>query len=363
MADLHFHEFANIFPLIDGPEFERLVADIQANGLREDITLHEGKILDGRNRYRACLRAKVEPRFRDYAGDDSPDGLLAFVVSVNVARRQLSKEDLALCAAEADDLLAKLKQEGQEAMQAGAQKGGQTAGRGRHKDSPVEKVAQGNEPKQRAPTSRAKMAGMMGVNEGYVGQAVSLKRSAPALYAEVKAHKKKLTEATAEAKRAGLLEAAKPKAKPPEDDRSKTIWVHKAWDTGGADHKWAEHVGGLLLGEMANRDCHLYLECDGGDSIVRAVALVERWKEHGFRLVQALTLKNQTAKAGGHFRDSTAPVLFLVRGKLDLLKPGVEPFLDGTRFHKQVETLSPGPRLEVFATEKRPGWRQPGDLA
>ena len=51
--------------------------------------------LDGRNRYRACLRAGVEPRYRDYEGDD-PCG---FVVSANIRRRHLDESQRALIAA------------------------------------------------------------------------------------------------------------------------------------------------------------------------------------------------------------------------------------------------------------------------
>lgn len=48
------HHETELFPLLRGPEFEALVEDIRANGLREPVNLFEGKVLDGRNRIRAC---------------------------------------------------------------------------------------------------------------------------------------------------------------------------------------------------------------------------------------------------------------------------------------------------------------------
>lgn len=81
-----YHELANIFPLIEGEEFEKLVDDIKENGQIHSIVLHDDKILDGRNRYRACLTAGIEPIFYEYDGDD-PVGL---VISENLNRRMLS---------------------------------------------------------------------------------------------------------------------------------------------------------------------------------------------------------------------------------------------------------------------------------
>ena len=98
---LPFHPLSKTFPfpLLNGVEFNELVADVKANGLREPITLYEGKILDGCNRYRACLKAKVEHRFEQFEGDDA--AALAFVISKNVYRRHLK-------AKERSDAIAKL---------------------------------------------------------------------------------------------------------------------------------------------------------------------------------------------------------------------------------------------------------------
>jgi hypothetical protein len=83
-----FHPLADLFPLLQAVEFDELVADIKANGLREPIVLYQGQVLDGRNRYRACEAADVEPHFRKYDGDDP----LAYVTSLNLHRRNLTTE-------------------------------------------------------------------------------------------------------------------------------------------------------------------------------------------------------------------------------------------------------------------------------
>jgi len=87
MDTMNLHPLCVFFPRIVGNEFDALVADIKANGLREPITLYEGQVLDGGNRYAACLEAGVEPHFVGFTGGD----IAAFVLSANMHRRHLSQ--------------------------------------------------------------------------------------------------------------------------------------------------------------------------------------------------------------------------------------------------------------------------------
>lgn len=96
-----YHPVANIFPLMKGEAFDAFCSDIAANGLHEDIWRHDGKIIDGRNRYLACLEAGISPRFREW---DGKGDLVAFVLSLNLHRRHLNESQRAMVAAKIANL-------------------------------------------------------------------------------------------------------------------------------------------------------------------------------------------------------------------------------------------------------------------
>jgi ParB-like chromosome segregation protein Spo0J len=46
--------------MMERPDLQEFADDIKKRGLEDPIIMHEGKILDGRNRYQACLLAAVK---------------------------------------------------------------------------------------------------------------------------------------------------------------------------------------------------------------------------------------------------------------------------------------------------------------
>ena len=128
---LEFHPVADVFPLLQGAEFDALVESVKSNGLLNAITLHpDGSVVDGRNRYRACLEAGVEPRFVTWDGKGS---LISFVVAQNIDRRHLNGTQRALLAKKLEPLYAaEAKGRGDEIRrQQGAR--GKEGGRGKKK--------------------------------------------------------------------------------------------------------------------------------------------------------------------------------------------------------------------------------------
>jgi len=96
MQNFSPHPLAECFPLLPLVELQTLALDIAKNGLIHPVVIFEGKILEGRNRYRACQMAGIVPSREDYTGTD-PRG---YVISANAMRRDLTKGQRACVAQE-----------------------------------------------------------------------------------------------------------------------------------------------------------------------------------------------------------------------------------------------------------------------
>ena len=93
---MKIHAAADLFPMMPEEELQELARDIAANGLIHPIVLDDQKqVVDGRNRLAACKIAQVEPRFEQLNGRDP----LAYIVSANLARRNLTKGQQAMALA------------------------------------------------------------------------------------------------------------------------------------------------------------------------------------------------------------------------------------------------------------------------
>jgi len=90
------HPLAAVFPMMHGQDFDDFKADIEANGLREPLVVHEDQVLDGRNRYRACRELGIDPTFVDWDGKGS---MLGFILSRNVQRRHMTEGQRVVTAA------------------------------------------------------------------------------------------------------------------------------------------------------------------------------------------------------------------------------------------------------------------------
>ena len=96
--ELQPHPVADLMPPLSAATYAALRGNISACGLMEPIWIHEGKILDGRYRYRACRELGIQPRFQEW---DECGSMVTFVLSVNDRWWHLTEDQRAMIAAKA----------------------------------------------------------------------------------------------------------------------------------------------------------------------------------------------------------------------------------------------------------------------
>lgn len=180
------HPAADLFPLIEGEAFDALCESIGKDGLEQDIVLtHDGLLLDGRNRLRACYVTGQLERFKTLS-EMYANGYVGYVVRLNIHRRHLSASEKAAIAAEAL---------GMYEAEAKARQGT----RNDLKQDFGQRIAQSED---RAPKATEAAASDFHTNRQYVSDAKKLKAEAPEVFAEVKAGKKTIPQAKREVKAA-----------------------------------------------------------------------------------------------------------------------------------------------------------------
>ena len=184
MNEIEFHELAEMFPLMEGEDRKRLEDDIRENGLQVPITLHEGKIIDGRNRYLACKKVGAYIRAEIWESEGlSP---VDYVMSLNFHRRQLTPAQKATVAVNIDAYETK---EAKKRQVATLKKGDEI---------PVREII----PQREKGRSRDKAAEKVGVNPRYVSDAKSIQKKHPEKFEELKKGEKTIPQVKREIKEA-----------------------------------------------------------------------------------------------------------------------------------------------------------------
>ena len=195
MKNYEIHPFALKFPQLDDDGIDKLSKDIKKHGLRLNIVLYEDKILDGRNRYLACKKAGVEPRFDTF--EESDGSPLSYVWSMNDHRRHLTQSQRAAIAVE---FLPEYEKEAALREKATQAKPGEKVGKGVAILPPPTNIGK----------SREKAAEAAGVSPRMVQDAKKLGEDAPEELRKVKDGEKTIGHAK--------KDAAKRYPPPPADD-------------------------------------------------------------------------------------------------------------------------------------------------
>lgn len=390
---MDYHPIANTFPLINGERFTELVETVKELGLLEPIVLYEDKILDGRNRYRACIAAEVEPRFVQYDGDD-PFG---FVVAMNLARRHLDEAQRAMCAAR----VANMKHGGDRKSKIENQEANWPLDQTEKKPEPQPKITLNKAAEQfnvsersikRARTVQEKGVPELAqaVDEGKVSlNAASAVSELPReeqvevvargeeeilrKAKEIRMEKAKQNQAERKEKQAEAL-----KIKPPKNSY-RTIVIDPPWDMQKIERDVTPNQVGFDYPTMseeelesfhipADTNCHIYLWTTQ-KFLPMAFRLLDRW---GFKYIFTMVWH----KPGG-FQPFGLPqyncefVLFGRKGNMDFLDtkqffcafnaPRREHSRKPDEFYQLVKRVSPEPRIDIFSREKREGFDQYGN--
>lgn len=122
-----------------------------------------------------------------------------------------------------------------------------------------------------------------------------------------------------------------------------------------------DELADMPINNWAEKNAHLYLWTTNA-FLEKSFELARVW---GFEPKTVLTWCKNQIGMGLYFRNSTEHVIFAVKGSLRCLRRDVRTDFHAPRgrhsekpaaFYDMVETMSPGPYLDVFNRKRRLGW-------
>lgn len=367
---MEFHEIANLYPLMQGKEFDDLCDSIRQSGQINHIILFEGKILDGRNRYNACEKVGLKPVYKEYTGDTSPDALLKFVRAENEHRRHLTSGQMAAIGVSASDLLDRLFEEAKKRKTATLKQYQDTDISDSflidRDDTVVQKIA----PRTNGEKTRDILAGEFNTNRQYVQDALKIKQERPDLLEKVKDGEISITQAKREITKDRIAKDVKLPT-----DKYRVIYADPPWKYGNtmpdyfteqADHyplMTVKEVAQMPIKDIALENSVLFLWVTS-PILEESFEVINSW---GFKYKSSFVW-DKIKHNMGHYNSVRHELLLIcVRGSC---QPDVAKLFDSVVsiertghsekpefFREIIDTIYPnGKRIELFARKQTNGW-------
>jgi N6-adenosine-specific RNA methylase IME4/ParB-like chromosome segregation protein Spo0J len=359
--------------MMDAKRYDELLADIREHGQREPITICDGMVLDGRNRYRACVDLGVDPATRNYQGDP-----WALSWSLNGARRDLEDVRRALIKLRCDEESERLRSaaiaaEGRR-KKSEAVKARPRDDAGRLKASPL--VDHSDPPVEKKHVAREARAAEAHVSSSTMARAEFIAKR-PEIAEKVVSGEIKPAEAIRQIKRERIEKEA-----PAPTGKYRVIYADPPWSYGNTQPDYhteqRDHypvmplsdICAIPVREWAEDDAVLFLWVTS-PILEEAFQVIRSW---GFKY-KASFVWDKVLHNMGHYNSVRHEFLLIcVRGSC---QPDVRKLFDSVQsierlghsqkpdeFYGIIETLyTHGERLEMFARRPRDGWKGYGNQA
>ena len=163
------HRAASLFPLMDGEPFNELVESVRQHGVRQPVVIHDGVLVDGRNRLRAVERLKDDglvvevPTVELSSLTHGANNIVDWIYTTNKIRRHMTPDALAMVAGQMLPLLKAEAEEGQKASQFQKGKSGNPSGK-KQATKKTSSPAQRDRRKSDARTTAGRVASMSGTS-------------------------------------------------------------------------------------------------------------------------------------------------------------------------------------------------------